>query len=132
MTRQTSGAGLPLDKVPVAANTHDAARPSREQVVAAVMLVIDFVTGARAETIYDQWHLPSDARSSDQYKRRHRQLRAAGVEGAWTRGKSLVCTHAAWMTRLEKPKAAKLALVADVVDRERAIDEALGIHTRAR
>jgi hypothetical protein len=88
--------------------------------------------GAKAETtVYSQHLLPSDCRSTDAFKRRHRLLRKAGVEGAYVRGKMLYATAAAWMTDVTWAKAPKLALVV-TDDRESEIDEALGIRTARR
>ena len=48
---------------------------------------------ARSRAVYDQWHLPPDAKSARAYKTRHRALRAAGIPGAWVRGKTLACSR---------------------------------------
>ncbi len=106
-------------------------RPTREQALDALCTVIAYAMGHRAESaVYDQWHLPPDAKSARAYKTRHRALRAAGIPGAWVRGKTLACSAAAWSHEL--PRAARLIVVEPVRDIDAELDAALGIKARAR
>lgn len=109
---------------------HDSSsRPTREQALDALCTVIAYAMGRRAEpTVYDQRHLPPDAKSGDAYLRRHRALRAAGVPGVWMRGKVAACTPEAWAHDL--PRAPRLAVVEPARDLDTEVAAALGIRAR--
>lgn len=103
--------------------------PSREEAFAAFCTVLAYASGLRAEpVVYDQWHLPADAKSEDAYKRRHRELRKVGVVGAWVRGKKLCSTAAAWATEI--PRTTRLTIAESSHDVDAELDAALGIKTR--
>ena len=108
--------------------------PTREEAFEAFCTLLAYASGQGAPTVYDQrdGHRPADAKSADQFKRRHRQLRKAGIAGVWVRGKLLCCTAEAWASDLPKAKRPRLTVVETPkasVDDE--IDRQLGIRTRA-
>ncbi len=91
--------------------------PTDEAALAALRTLRAWLGASAHATVYDQDHLPPDARSRDAYLRRHRALRRAGVGGAWMRGKVAACTPEAWATDLAAPP---LAIVpGDVPSRRR-------------
>lgn len=107
-------------------------RPTREQAFEAFLILMAYVTGQRAEpVVYDQRNLPPDTKSADSFKRRHRELRKAGIDGVWVRGKMLCCTAEAWATRLPGRKST-LQPPNPERDIDAELDAALGIRTRPR
>lgn len=102
-------------------------RPTREQAFEAFLILMAYVTGQRAEpVVYDQRNLPPDTKSADAFKRRHRELRKAGIEGAWVRGKMLCCTAEAWATVLPRQRA-PVPSTGPMRDIDAEISAALGI-----
>ncbi len=92
---------------------------------------MDFCANQGTSTIYDQCHLPPDAKSADSFKRWHRAARRAGVAGVWTRGKLLLAKREAWETPLERQRAGAKA-PALPVDDDAQLDAALGIRAAGR
>lgn len=110
---------------------HDStARPTREQAFEAFCVLLAFAAGHSASpSVFTQDDLPPDCSSRGAYIARHRQLRAAGVDGVWVRGKTLACTPAAWSHEL--PRAPRLTVVESTRDIDAELDAALGIRPRA-
>ena len=104
------------------------ARPTREQAFEAFCTLLAYAAPS-SDFIYTQLALPPDAKSADAYLRRHRLLRAAGIGGAWMRGKLACCTPEAWATDLSRSNspAPKLEPVASV---DNEIASALGVRAR--
>jgi len=84
---------------------HDQPAITDEQAFAMFCGLMAYVIArAAVPAVFTQRNLPPDAASAASYMDRHRALRAAGVAGVWTRGKTLACTPQAWATQLPKRK----------------------------
>lgn len=106
--------------------------PTDVEALAALRTIAAWLgVGSAPATVYTQHRLPPDVASRDAYERRHRSLRRAGVQGVWTRGKTLACTADAWATELPRESRPKLSIVATPSASD-AIDAVLGIKTRPR
>ena len=117
---------MPTKRQPLASR-----EPTCEEAFDAFCIVIAYAVGQRAEPrIFTQYALPPDARSADAYKRRHRALRKAGVQGVWVRGKIMACTPDAWATEVPRRRSAR-EVVDPARDVDAELDAALGIRTWA-
>ena len=109
-------------------HAHGSTSPSDVEALAALRTLRAWLGFGSTPAVYTQGSLPPDVTSVDAYRRRHRALRAAGVDGVWVRGKTLACTPTAWAADL--PRAPRLAVAAPGADLDAALDAALGIRTR--
>jgi hypothetical protein len=114
--------------------------PSYEQAFESFVTFMKYLMAeSAAPAVYHQDHLPPDCASRDTYLRRHRELRRAGIEGAWMRGKTAACTVEAWSAEITRPKLTDVSdssstrvrsSTARDVDDE--LDWELGITTKVR
>jgi hypothetical protein len=110
-------------------HAHCSTSPNDAEALAALRTLRAWMAAGVSPSLYDQDRRPPDCRSRDAYLRRHRELRKAGVAGAWARGKTLACTPEAWAHDL--PRASKVALVpAPLLDVDSEIAAALGVRAR--
>jgi hypothetical protein len=128
--------GHPDQRTPAAATRREnvsTPRPTREEAFDAFCMVLAYAAGHGSdERVFTQYDLPPGAKSSDSFKRRHRQLRVAGVAGVRVVGKVLECTASAWSADLPKAsRTPKLAIVPPLpVDHDAEVATALGIVAR--
>ena len=89
------------------------------------------IARAAVPAVFTQRHLPPDAVSAASYMDRHRALRAAGIPGVWTRGKTLACTAQAWATQLPKQKR-RVSTPPPGNDVRASMERAWGVTTRGK
>jgi hypothetical protein len=114
-----------------AASEHEdrSTAPSDVEALAALRTLRAYFGAGATPALFSQSDLPPDVKSADAYKRRHRELRAAGVEGVWMRGKVMACTPEAWAHEL--PRAPRLTVVEPAKDLDAEVAAALGIRPRS-
>jgi len=104
----------------------DPSTPSDAEALAALRVLRTWLGVGGSPAVYDQAHLPPDAKSADSYMRRHRELRKAKAPGVWVRGKLLCCTAEGWAANITTPKLTLVEPARDVDE----LDRALGIRTK--